>query len=174
MIVPSPISMQPFASILTMPASMSKGSAYEAEGEHLLAITDFSKAIQRNATLVQAHFGRAMAHEAAGQRELSVADLNNATRLDRNMVAALHMQQGYKLRTARQYDQAIAAFDRAIDINSSWPLAYFGRAASFDDKGDSRRAAADYRACTALSAKTSLERQRQQEALARLDKLSVP
>jgi Tfp pilus assembly protein PilF len=68
----------------------------------------------------------------------------------------------------------ISAFDRAIDINPSWPLAYFGRAASFDDKGDSKRAAADYRACIALSAKTDLERQRQQEARERLEKLGAP
>jgi tetratricopeptide (TPR) repeat protein len=115
-----------------------------------------------------------MAYDATGQRGLSIADLNTAMGLDRNMVAALYMQRGYKLRAARQYDQAISAFDRAIDINSNWPLAYFGRAASFDDNGDSNRAAADYRTCTLLSAKTDLERQRQQEARQRLEKLSAP
>lgn len=153
---------------------LERGLAYEAKSEYLPAITDFSEAIKRNPALVQAHFGRAMAYESAGQRELSIADLNNAMSLDRNMVAGLHMQRGYRLRAARQYDRAISAFDRAIDINSSWPLAYFGRAAAFDDKGDSKRAAADYQTCIALNAKTILEQQRQQEARQRLEKLSAP
>jgi tetratricopeptide (TPR) repeat protein len=153
---------------------LERGLAYEAKDEHLLAIADFSEAIRRDPALVQAHFGRAMAYEAGGQRELSMADLNNATRLDQNMVAALHMQRGYELRTARQYDKAISAFDRAIDVGSDWPLAYFGRGASFDDKGDSERAAADYRRTIELNAKTELERQRQQEARERLGRLSRP
>ncbi len=153
---------------------LERGLAYEAKGEHLVAISDFSEAIRRDPTLVQAHFARAMAHEAAGQRELSVADLGKALHLDQNMVAALHMQRGYELRTARQYEKAISAFDRTIEINSDWLLAYFGRGASFDDKGDSERAAADYRRCVELNAKTELERQRQQVARERLGKLSRP
>ena len=153
---------------------LERGLAHEAKGDHQLAITDFSEAIRRAPALVQAHFGRAMAYEAAAERELSTADLNNAMRLDQNLVAALHMQRGYELRTARQYDQAISAFDHAIDINSNWLLAYFGRGASFDDKGDAERAVADYRRCIELSAKTELERQRQQQARERLAKLSRP
>jgi tetratricopeptide (TPR) repeat protein len=148
-----------------------RGLAYEAKGEHLLAITDFNEAIGRNPALVQAHFGRAMAYEATGQIEPSAADLGNAMRLDRNMVGALHMQRGNELRTARQYDKAVLAFDRAIDVNPNWPLAYFGRGASFDDQGDAARAAADYQRCIELTAKTELERQRQQEARERLGKL---
>jgi tetratricopeptide (TPR) repeat protein len=152
---------------------LERGLAYEARSEHLLAISDFDEAIRRKPELVQAHFGRAIAHLAAGHRELSIADMNEAMSLDRNMVAALQMQRGYALKTLRQYGEAISAFDRAIDINSSWPLAYFGRAASYDDRGDSERAAADYRRCIELAAKTDLERQRQREARERLDQLGA-
>jgi tetratricopeptide (TPR) repeat protein len=84
------------------------------------------------------------------------------------------MQRGYELRTAGQYNEAVSAFDRAIDANPNWPLAYFGRGASFEDEGDSERAAADYRRCIELNARTELKRQRQQEARARLAKLSRP
>jgi hypothetical protein len=52
-------------------------------------------------------------------------------------------------------------------------LAWFGRAASLDEKGDSERAAADYRRCIELTAKTDLERLRQQEARERLDRLGA-
>ena len=153
---------------------LERALAYDARGEHLLAIGDFGEAIQRNPAMVQAHFGRAIAYQATGRRDLSIVDMNNAMSLDQSMVAALQMQRGYELRTARQYDEAIAAFDRTIDINSSWLLAYFGRAASFDEKGDSKSAAADYRKCIELTAKTDLERHRQQEARERLDKLGIP
>lgn len=152
---------------------LERGLAYDAKGEHLLAIRDFGEAIERKPELVQAHFGRAIAYQAAGQRDHSIVDMNNAMRLDRNMVAALQMQRGNQLRAARRYDEAISAFDRTIEVNPGWPLAYFGRAASFDEKGDSERAAADYRKCIELTAKTELERQRQREARERLDKLAA-
>jgi len=152
---------------------LERGLAYEAKGEHLPAIRDFSEAIERGPKLVQAHFGRAMAYQANGQRDLSIADMDNAMRLDRNMVAALYMQRGNQLRAIRQYDEAIAAFDRTIEINAAWPLAWCGRAASFDDKGDSERATADYRKCIELPEKSDLERQRQREARERLEKLGA-
>jgi tetratricopeptide (TPR) repeat protein len=152
---------------------LERGLAYDAKDDHLPAIRDFSAAIERGPKLVQAHFGRAMAYQANGQRDLSISDMNNAMKLDRMMVAALHMQRGNQLRAIRQFDEAIAAFDRTIEINAAWPLAWCGRAAAFDEKGDSERAAADYRKCIELPAKTDLERQRQREAGERLDKLAT-
>lgn len=152
---------------------LERGLAYDAKGEHLPAIRDFSEAIERRYDLVQAHFGRAIAYQANGQPDLSIVDMNNAMKLDRNLVAGLHMQRGNELRAVRQYDESIAAFDRAIAINAGWPLAWCGRAASFDEKGDSERAAADYRKCIQLPEKSELERQRQREARERLDKLGA-
>lgn len=152
---------------------LERGLAYYAKGEHLPAIRDFSEAIERKSDLVQAHFGRAIAYQANGQPDLSIVDMNNAMRLDRNLVAALYMQRGNQLRAIRRYDEAIAAFDRTIDINAGWLLAWCGRAASIDDKGDSERAVADYRKCIELTAKTDLERQRQREARERLDRLAA-
>ena len=152
---------------------LERGLAYDGKGEHLPAIRDFSEAIERRYDLVQAHFGRAIAYQANGQRDLSIVDMNNAMKLDRNLVAGLHMQRGNELRAIRQYDEAIAAFDRTIAINAGWSLAWCGRAASFDEKGDSERAVADYRKCIDLPEKSDLERQRQREARERLDKLGA-
>ena len=152
---------------------LERGLAYDAKGEHQLAIRDFDEAIARDPDLVQAHFGRAMAHQAVGQRELSTVDMDNAMRLNRTLVAALYMQRGNQLRAIGHHGEAIAAFDRTIDINAGWPLAWFGRAASFEEMGNSKRAAADYRKCIELPAKTDIERQRQQEARERLDKLGA-
>jgi tetratricopeptide (TPR) repeat protein len=150
---------------------LERGLARDAKKEHVAAIADFDEAIARNARLVQAHFGKAMASEATGQRELSAASLKDAERLDRDLVGGLHMQRGNELRAAGQYDKAISAFDSALVINSNWPLAYFGRGASFENKGDFERAAEDYRKCISFAADTPLVRQRQQEARERLAKL---
>jgi len=152
---------------------LERGLAYEAKGEHLPAIRDFSEAIERGPKLVQAHFGRAIAYQAIGDRDLSIADMNNAMKLDRKMVAALHMQRGNELRAIRQYDEAIAAFDRTIEIYDGWPLTWCGRAALFDEKGNSERAAADYRKCIELPVQTDLERQRQREARERLERMAA-
>jgi len=152
---------------------LERALAYDAKGEHLPAIRDFSAAIERRYDLVQAHFGRAMAYQANGQPDLSSVDINNAMKLDKVMVAALHMQRGNQLGGIRHYDEAVAAFDRAIEIQAAWPLAWCGRAVAFDEKGDSERAVADYRKCIELPAKSELERQRQREARERLDRLGA-
>jgi tetratricopeptide (TPR) repeat protein len=86
------------------------------------------------------------------------------------MVAALDMQRGNALRSAHQYDEAIVAFDKAIDLNPNWPLAYFGRGASYAEKGDWKLAAADYRKCLEFKATTELVQQRQQLAREQLEK----
>lgn len=89
------------------------------------------------------------------------------------MVAALYMQRGYELRRAHQFDEAIVAFDKAIDLNPNWPLAYFGRGASYQEKGESKLAAANYEKCLEFNATTELVRQKQQLAREQLEKLAI-
>jgi tetratricopeptide (TPR) repeat protein len=151
---------------------LERGLARGAKGDHQSAIDDFGAAIGRDATLIPAYFGRAMAFEALGKKDAATEDVNKAIGLNPVLVAALYMQRGNELQKSRRDDEAIAAFDRSIALKSDWPLAYFGRAAAFDDKGNSERAAADYRQCVALNATTDLERQRQQQARERLTTLS--
>jgi tetratricopeptide (TPR) repeat protein len=138
------------------------------------AMGKLDEALSHDPTLVQAHFGRAVALEATGQRDLSVVSISNAMRLDRNMVGALFMQRAYEFKAARRHDEAISAFGKAIDIKADWPLAYCGRAATFDDQGKAENAIADYRKCLEFSANTELVRQRQQEARQRLAVLNAP
>ncbi len=147
---------------------LERGLALEAKGDAQGAIIDFTQELARDPTLVQAYFGRAMAYAATGQNQLSVVDLDAAKRLDRTLVAALYMDRGYALIATRHYGEAISAFDATIEINPNWVSAYFGRASSFDAKGDSQRAAEDYRKCIELDPKSDLDRQRQKNARERL------
>lgn len=150
---------------------LERGLAYQGRGDEKSAIADLTEAIGRDRSLVEAYFARAFAYEATGRSELATADLDAAMHLDRNMVAALYIHRGDTLRTARQYDKAVAAFDKAIDLNPTFSLAYFGRAASYDEIGDQERAVADYRKFLEFSATTDLVRQRQQLARERLENL---
>jgi len=152
---------------------LERGLAYQGRGDEKSAIADLTEAIGRDRSLVEAYFARALAYEATGSTELATADFDAAMRLDRNMVAALYMHRGDTLRSARQFDKAVAAFDKAIDLNPIFPLAlaYCGRGASYDEKGDGERAVADYRKCLEFKAATDLVLQRQQLARQRLDAL---
>lgn len=134
---------------------------------------DFSEAVRRDSRLiVVAYFGRAAAYEASGQAELAKADLVRAIKGDRVLVAALYMHRGDVLRSAHQYDKAIVAFDKSIDLNSNFALAYFGRGASYEEEGNLKLAAADYQKCLEFKASTELVRQRQQLAREQLEKLN--
>ena len=55
-----------------------------------------------------------MAFEDTGQHERAKADIEST--LDRNvlMVSALYIDRGYRLTKSRNYDKAIAAFDKSI------------------------------------------------------------
>lgn len=137
-----------------------------------LAIADFDEAIGWNPSLVVAYFGRGTAYEAIGQGERAKADFDKAIELDRNLVAALYMKRGSAFRSAHQYDEAIVAYNRAIDLKADWPLAYFDRGASYQEKGDWKLAAADYRKCLEFNATTELVRQKQKLARQQLDKFN--
>jgi tetratricopeptide (TPR) repeat protein len=153
---------------------LERGLAYQGRGDNKSAIADLTEAIGRDHRFIEAYFGRALAYETVGRPELATADLDEAIHRDRNMVAALYIRRGDALRTARQYDKAVAAFDKAIELNPLFQLAYYGRGASYDEKGDQDQAAADYRKFLEFEAKTDLVRQRQQVARERLENLSRP
>jgi tetratricopeptide (TPR) repeat protein len=151
---------------------LERGHARAGKGHHTAAIVDFNEALRRDPSLMVAYFARAMAYEDTGQQERAKVDLSEAMRRAPEMVAALYMQRGYALKKSRDFDKAIAAFDKTIDLNPNWLSAYFGRGASHEEKGDRELAAADYRKTLEFKATTELERQRLQSAREQLEKLS--
>ena len=151
---------------------LERGLAYEGSSDSQMAITDLSEALRRDSSLVQAYFGRAIAYEAVGQHDLSTTDLREATRRDGNLVAALFVQRGEALRTSHRFEGAISAFDRAIALNPNFPLAYFGRGAAHDERGDIEQAAADYRMFLDFKATADIILQKQQLTRERLEALS--
>ena len=141
-------------------------------GQNAGAIRDFNEALRRDASLIVAYFGRAMAFEDTGQRERAKADIESA--LDRNvlMVAALYMDRGYRLTKSRNYDKAIAAFDKSIEIYPNWLSAFFGRGAAHEAIGNPDLAVADYRKTLNFQAIHGTDHEKQRSARERLAKLT--
>ena len=151
---------------------LERGLIFAGKRQHAPAIRDFDEALRRDANLLVAYFARAMAYEDTGQPERTKADLNAALDRDVRMVAALYMDRGYTLSRERDYDKAIASFDRSIDIYPNWPSAFFGRGQAHEAKGDRQLAVADYRKTMQFHAISEPDRQKQQSAREQLVKLS--
>jgi tetratricopeptide (TPR) repeat protein len=66
------------------------------------------------------------------------------------LLALAFGQRGLRHRLAKEYDLALADYDRAIEIDPRSAVAYLNRAALFLQMGDRARATADYRQALAL------------------------
>lgn len=61
------------------------------------------------------HSNRGVLHFAAGDSDAALADFDEAVRLDDTLVLA-HINRGYIFNLREQWEQAISAFDRAIEL----------------------------------------------------------
>ncbi len=61
------------------------------------------------------HSNRGVLHFEAGDSDAALADFDEAVRLDDSLVLA-HINRGYILNLREQWEQAISAFDRAIEL----------------------------------------------------------
>ena len=64
--------------------------------------------------------------------------------IDNYNLSILHANRGNGYRGKRQFDRAIAEYDKAIRINPSFADNYYNRAITYRDKGQIDRAIADY------------------------------
>jgi tetratricopeptide (TPR) repeat protein len=159
---------------ITGGAHYERGLARAGKGDYAAAISDFDEALRMDPGLaVVAHFARAMAAEDSGQPERAKADLDEAMRHDPKFVAALWMQRGHALRKLGKHEKAITAFDKVVALQPNWLLAYSGRGATYEDKGDNERAAADYRKVLELAATSENERIEQDTARNHLERLGT-
>jgi len=59
-------------------------------------------------------------------------------------------QQGYDHGASGQYEEAIAAYSKAIELDPRGPEAYYNRASAFGLSGDHQRAVEDFRKAAQL------------------------
>ncbi len=68
-----------------------------------------------------------------------------------SMSAADYVTRGLAYYEQGQYEQAIADYDRAIDLNPDYALAYYNRGLAYKQQGQYERAIADFERCLELS-----------------------
>ena len=148
-----------------------RGMIFARTGQNTAALRDFDEALRRNATLIQAYFERAMVYEDTGQLDRARADIERALDRDVKLVAGLYADLGQRLAKAGNYNKAIIAFDKSIEIYPNWLSTFLGRGAAHEAMGNRDLAAADYYKALQFHAVHERERQFQRSARERLDNL---
>jgi tetratricopeptide (TPR) repeat protein len=106
---------------------VSRGNAYEKNGQLDKAEDDFTSAIKLDPMLSTAFNNRANLLKRSGKYELAVADYTKAISLSpKNDV--LYSNRGNAYKTMKRYAEAIADYDKAISLKPADPAPYYNRA----------------------------------------------
>ena len=150
-----------------------RGMIFARMGQNAAALRDFDEALRRDANLIQVYFERSMVYEDTGQLDRARADIERALDRDFKLVAGLYADLGQRLAKAGNYNKAIIAFDKSIEIYPNWLSTFLDRGAAHEAMGNRDLAAADYYKTLQFHAVHERERQFQRSARERLDNLST-
>jgi tetratricopeptide (TPR) repeat protein len=120
-----------------------RGVAKVGVGDLDGALKDFTAALDKSPSFVDAVKNRGIVHKLAGAYDLAVADFSRALRLDRNS-PDLYNLRGSALLDKDEYDGAVADFDRAIAIDRNYAKAFVNRGQAHYFKRNFDKALADF------------------------------
>ncbi|MFN6559077.1 MAG: tetratricopeptide repeat protein [Nostoc sp. ChiSLP01] len=123
-------------------------------------IATANEAIASNPKDANAYIRRASGRYQEGDKQRALADLNQATRFNSKYSLAWTFQ-GDMLAELGRNEEAITAYSRAIEANNEWgntslANAYLNRANIYSDRGDYRRAIADFNKSISLQPKNAV------------------
>ena len=113
-----------------------------AENPTLLAIADYTRAIELNPDYAMAYNNRGIAHLQKREYDKAIADYSKAIELDPDYAVAYN-DRGIAYRHKGEYDKAIADYTKAIGLDPQWPHAYKNRAGAYKEQGKKAEAIAD-------------------------------
>ncbi|MBN3897195.1 MAG: tetratricopeptide repeat protein [Nostoc sp. NOS(2021)] len=139
-------------------ASQSTTPSNQADPQTVIATAN--QAIALNPKDANAYFNRALARYLQGDKKRTLEDLNQVTKLKPEYSLAWY-NRGFLLGELGQQDEAITSYNRAIQVNNEWGKksladAYLNRANLYSDRGDYRRAIADYDQVLRLNPKNAV------------------
>lgn len=113
-----------------------EGLAYKEMEAYDTAVEKFGKAIEKAGEYAAAYFMRAMAYMQDGKLEYAEKDLDFLINkgLADDMV---YEQKGFLRKENKDYEGALHAYDKALEINPFNAEAYMGKADVYETKGDS-------------------------------------
>jgi tetratricopeptide (TPR) repeat protein len=132
---------------LNVEAYNNRGNIYSLQEKYDRAIADFTEAIRLDPRNVLAYYNRALEMELKGDLDRSIADYQIALSLqpDPKILANIHTNLGTIYETLGEYQDALANFTRAIDLDPRHILALYNRGFAYERTGEFAQAAADYR-----------------------------
>ncbi len=120
-----------------------RGSAYEELGDHLAAISDYSRAIELNPGCAVAYYNRGLANCKLGDFRQAISDYGKAIEINPEHSAA-YFNMGVAYEELGNNGQAISNYGRAIEFNPRYEDARYNRGAAYYRLGDYRQAISDY------------------------------
>ena len=119
-----------------------RGMEYGDAGKRQPAIEDFTRAIDKNPSLMDAYKYRGGLLGMTGQHEKALADLNIYLAQNPNDPEYL-FNRGVALRKLGKYPEAIADFTKTIQLQPNFAPAYRARGNAYSEMGDATKAQAD-------------------------------
>jgi PQQ-dependent catabolism-associated CXXCW motif protein len=142
-----------------------RGLYYQENRKYDLAVEDFTDAIERNSSHVDAYYQRALASIRLGNYGVALGDLSKVMELVPDRKAEIQaiiidpkFAVGYHARgvwyvNKRDYDRAIQEFTQAIQLDPRYALAYANRGYVHSVKSDYDLAIQDFDSAIALDPK---------------------
>ena len=106
------------------------GVDHANKGEHDLAISDYTKAIEINPRHASAYCNRGVAYGEKDEYDLAISDYTKAIEVDPKFAGAYY-NRGIAFSDKSEYDQAISDYSKAIEINPRFANAYCNRARNY-------------------------------------------
>lgn len=127
-------------------AYANRGLSYAMQKDYDEALRDFDRAIALDPGYMQAYYFRAFTHQKAGRFRSAVNDFSTALTMttDEGETATIYYNRGRAYRELRQFDEALADYDQAIDRNPDFTRAYFSRGLLHHERKNVDNAIADY------------------------------
>ena len=134
---------QSFAQTYWAKDNFKKGEIELHVGDFKEALNYYTKSIQSFPKYKDAYFSRAKTYLLLTDSLKAYRDLKNLIKLDSNQARA-HFYLGVMAYRAAGFEQAIQDFDKALDINPTYALAYNYRAEAYKELGLTAPAIEDY------------------------------
>jgi len=119
--------------------SNSLGIAAARAGQYEAAISNFTRAQQRDVTFADAWYNRALVYLAIGQLGRAISDFTKVIEIEPNLTEG-YIDRGLIYMSMNQYDEAILDFTRAVEIVPTLSEVYFRRSLVCYAKGQYDRA----------------------------------
>lgn len=116
-----------------------------------LAVEYYKNAIKINPKSIEALYSLAKYYQDTEAFEKSIEAYNNLLKIESKSMNTYYNLGVIHLINLKKYDEAVNYFTTATQINPKYVQAYYGRALSYQAKGDKKSALTDFEACVNIN-----------------------